>query len=164
MTGLKGEFPTIPPGDAGFAADLVDKLDAGIYAGLLTDVHAVLISRGGKMVLERYYPGKDEIWGRPLGVVTPGPDSLYDLRSVTKSIVSLLYGIALDTGLVPPPEAPLLAQFPGYDDLAAEPRRASLTICHALTMTLGMDWDEQRPGRASTTAISGGWGKRWCRA
>ena len=73
------------------------------------------------------------------------PETLHDLRSVTKSIVGLLYGIALDRGLVPPPDAPLLAQFPEYSDLAADPRRARLTIAHALTMTLGMEWDEQRP-------------------
>jgi CubicO group peptidase (beta-lactamase class C family) len=74
-----------------------------------------------------------------------GPDTLHDLRSVTKSIVGLLYGIALDRGLVPPPEAPLLAQFPEYPELATDPQRARLTILHALTMTLGMEWDEQRP-------------------
>ncbi|WFP74715.1 serine hydrolase [Mesorhizobium sp. WSM4906] len=64
---------------------------------------------------------------------------------MTKSIVSLLYGIALDKGLVPPPEAPLFAQFPEYADLAADPARVRITIGHALTMTLGMEWDENRP-------------------
>jgi CubicO group peptidase (beta-lactamase class C family) len=77
--------------------------------------------------------------------VTFGPDTLHDLRSVTKSVVGLLYGIALDHGLVPPPAAPLLAQFHDYADLAADPQRAKLTVGHALTMTLGMEWDEQRP-------------------
>ena len=128
-----------------FAPDLADKLEAGIRSGLLRDLHAVLVSQGGTPVLERYFPGQDEAWGKPLGVVPFGPDTLHDLRSVTKSMVGLLYGIALDRGLVPPPEAPLLAQFPEYADLAADPRRARLTVGHALTMTLGMEWDEQRP-------------------
>ncbi len=126
-------------------ADLADRLDTGIRSGALRDVHAVLISRGGHVVLERYYAGADESWGRPLGMVSFGPDTLHDLRSVTKSVVGLLYGIALDRGLVPQPEAPLLEQFPEYPDLAADPQRARLTIAHALTMTLGMEWDEQRP-------------------
>ena len=82
---------------------------------------------------------------RPLGSVTFGPDTLHDLRSVTKSIVGLLYGIALDRGLVPSPDAPLLAQFPEYPDLAADPQRAHLTVMNALNMTLGMEWDEQLP-------------------
>ncbi|MCC7276666.1 MAG: beta-lactamase family protein [Alphaproteobacteria bacterium] len=138
-------IPTVLPEAAGFSADLADRLDAGIRSGLLRHLHAVLVSRGGALVLERYCEGPDESWGRPLGAIACGPDTLHDLRSVTKSVVGLLYGIALDRGLVPPPDAPLLAQFPEYPDLAADPRRARLTVGHALTMTLGTQWDEQRP-------------------
>ena len=125
--------------------DLADKLEAGIRSGLLRDLHAVLVSHAGAVVLERYYQGRDESWGKPLGVVSFEPDTLHDLRSVTKSMVGLLYGIALDRTLVPPAEAPLLAQFPEYADLAADPRRAYLTVAHALTMTLGVEWDESGP-------------------
>lgn len=125
--------------------DLAGRLDAGIRSGLLHDVHAVLVSRAGDIVVERYYAGADEDWGTPLGIVTFGPDTLHDLRSVTKSIVGLLYGIALDRGLVPLPEAKLLAQFPQYPDLAADPRRARLTVLNALNMTLGMEWNEALP-------------------
>ena len=78
-------------------------------------------------------------------MVSFGPETLHDLRSVTKSVVGLLYGIALDRGLVPPPDAPLMAQFPEYGDLAADPARAGITVGHALTMTLGTEWDEERP-------------------
>ncbi len=136
-------WPTAKPEEAGFSPDLPDKLDAGIRSGVLRGVHAVLVSRNERLVLERYCPGTDESWGRPLGTVTFGPDTLHDLRSVTKSIVGLLYGIALDRGLVPPPEAPLLKQFPEYPDLAADPARARLTVENALTMTMGFAWDEQ---------------------
>src|SRR5262249_41065483 len=64
------------------------------------------------------------------------------LRSVSKSIVGLLYGIALADGKVPPPEASLLCAFPEYEDLAAHQQRDRWTIHHALSMTLGTDWDE----------------------
>ena len=135
----------MPPEEAGFAADLGDKLEAGRFSGLLRHLHCVLVGRAGNLVLERYYDGPDESWGRPLGMVSFEPDTLHDLRSVTKSVVGLLYGIALDKELVPPPDAPLLAQFPEYPDLAADPARASLTVRHALTMTLGLEWDELCP-------------------
>lgn len=138
-------WPGAKPAAAGFSPDISDKLDAGVRSGLLRGLHAVLVSRGDRLVLERYYPGADESWGQPLGTITFGLDTLHDLRSVTKSIVGLLYGIALDRRLVPPPDAPLLAQFPEYPDLAADPARASLTIDNALTMTMGFAWDEQRP-------------------
>ncbi|RUU03143.1 serine hydrolase, partial [Mesorhizobium sp. USDA-HM6] len=129
----------------GFDPAIHRKLIAGIESGLLRDLHMVLAARSGKIFLQHYAEGKDEEWGRPIGHVDFDAGTLHDLRSVTKSIVSLLYGIALDKGLVPPPEAPLLAQFPDYPDLAADPARAKIAIGHALTMTLGMEWDENRP-------------------
>lgn len=126
-------------------SSMSDQINAGIHAGQLRDVHVVIVQRGDRVLLEHYDAGSDEAWGRPLGVVTFTPETLHDLRSVTKSIVGLLYGIALDRGLVPPVDAPLLAQFPQYPDLAADPQRARLTVLNALNMTLGMAWDEQRP-------------------
>ena len=56
------------------------------------NVHAVLIERDGRLVYEEYFSGKDERRGRPLGVVTFTRDTLHDLRSVTKSVMSALVG------------------------------------------------------------------------
>ena len=144
MTDTAGEWQGAAAQEAGFDPGLERKLRAGIEAGLLRDVHGVLLSRGGRLVLEHYWAGPDESWGRSLGTVAFDAQTLHDLRSVTKSVTSLLYGIALDRGLVPPPDAPLLAQFPEYPDLAADPARAGQTIGHALSMTLGLAWDETR--------------------
>jgi CubicO group peptidase (beta-lactamase class C family) len=138
-------WPMSSPEAAGFATDLGEKLDAGVRSGLLKGLHAVLVARRGEIVLERYWEGPDEAWGRPLGHVAFGPETLHDLRSVTKSIVALLYGMAIARRLVPPPQAPLLAQFPEHPDLAADPTRQRLTVEHALTMTLGIDWNESIP-------------------
>jgi len=127
--------------EAGFASDLGERLDAGIRSGLLHNVHSVVLMRSGRLVLERYYEGSDQSGGQALGFIRFGAGTLHDLRSVTKSIVSLLYGIALERGAVPPPEAPLYAQFPDYADLA-EPARGGILIEHALTMSIGLEWDE----------------------
>ena len=132
------------PAEAGFVPDLARKLAAGIESGLLRHLHEVLVARGDRLLLERYGKGQDENWGNAIGTVAFGPETLHDLRSVTKSIVGLLYGIALDRGLVPPPDAPLVAQFPEHADLAAGGTLDGLTIEHALTMTLGLAWDENR--------------------
>jgi len=70
---------------------------------------------------------------------------MHDLRSVTKSILGLLYGLALAQGKVPAPERPLLEAFPEYADLATDPRHQRLTIAHALTMSLGLEWNEDIP-------------------
>jgi CubicO group peptidase (beta-lactamase class C family) len=66
----------------------------------------------------------------------------HELRSVSKSIVGLLYGIALREGKVPALDAPLLAQFPDYTDLPDLEQRRRWTIRHAITMTLGLEWNE----------------------
>jgi CubicO group peptidase (beta-lactamase class C family) len=136
------EWTTTTPAEAGFAPDLDAAFDLAREAGVLPNLHGVVAARGGRIFFERYLPGPDAGLGRPLGVVRFGPQTLHDLRSVTKSVVALLYGIALADGKVPAPEANLLEQFPEYPDLAADPDRRRLTVRHVLTMTLGTDWDE----------------------
>jgi CubicO group peptidase (beta-lactamase class C family) len=139
------EWESIAPEVAGFAPDLSEKIDFGVRSGLVPNLHSIVVARNGKIAVERYYRGEDNHWGLPLGEVEHGPDTLHDIRSVTKSIVSLLYGIALESGLVPAPDAPLVAQLPRYSDLSADPRRTKLTVEHALTMTLGTEWNEEIP-------------------
>lgn len=129
----------------GLAGDLGTRLDLGHRAGLLTGLHAVHVRRRGELAFERYFSGPDQDWGRPLGDVTFDAKTLHDLRSVSKSVTSLLYGIAEAKGLVPAPEAPLMASFPQYEDLVADPARAKWTIGHVLNMTLGIAWNENLP-------------------
>ncbi len=57
-------WPVARPEDAGFAPDLLDKLDAGVRSGLLGGLHAVLVTRNDRLVLERYCQGADEAWGQ----------------------------------------------------------------------------------------------------
>jgi CubicO group peptidase (beta-lactamase class C family) len=124
--------------DGGMAARLAELEKSRRVFGL----HALLVSRGGRLVFEHYGAGDDESWGKPLGKVTFGPTVLHDLRSVSKSIVGMLYGIALADGKVPPPSAKLYDPFPEYADLAKQPGRDRITVAHVLSMTVGLDWDE----------------------
>jgi CubicO group peptidase (beta-lactamase class C family) len=110
--------------------------------GKVSGLHTLLAARGDNLLIERYWEGDDWNRGIDLGRVVFGPKVLHDLRSVSKSVVGMLYGIALADGKVPPPEAKLYTQFPEYADLAKEPGRDRLTIAHALSMTLGTQWDE----------------------
>jgi CubicO group peptidase (beta-lactamase class C family) len=119
------------------------RLDNAVRTDLAPNLHGVVVVRHGRLVTERYYEGADEIGPGPAVRTAFGPDVLHDMRSVTKSIVGLLYGIAFADGKVPHPDQPLLAQFPEYGDLAADTRRARWSIAHALTMTLGIDWNEE---------------------
>lgn len=62
---------------------------------------------------------------------------------MSKSIIGLLYGIALANGKVTPPNAPLLASFPEYTELAADTVRNRWTIQGADDDDR-RDWDELR--------------------
>jgi CubicO group peptidase (beta-lactamase class C family) len=124
---------------------LAERVDEVLREGRAPGLHGLVVVEGGQVTLERYGAGEDFKLGDSLGQVTFGAGTLHDVRSVTKSVVSLLYGIALGEKLVAGPEEGLLAQFPEYPDLAGDPQRSRLTIEHALTMTLGLEWDESVP-------------------
>ena len=141
------DWQPISPSEAGFASDLAARIDQSIQAGRARNVHGVVVVRRGRMVIERYYEGDDQVRddkGRArFERVTFSAERSHELRSVTKSIVGLLYGIALGEEKVPALDQPLLAQFPQYTDLPDMAQRRRWTIAHAMTMTLGVDWNEE---------------------
>jgi CubicO group peptidase (beta-lactamase class C family) len=142
LAGIAAGLLTRPAFAQSPPADIGERLSKSLQSGKLGGLHALLVSHRGNLVLEHYGSGSDEVWGRPIGVIDFAPSVLHDVRSVSKSVVGLLYGIALAAGKVPAPEARLYEQFPEYSELAALPGRDRLTIHHALTMTLGLEWDE----------------------
>src|SRR4051794_23767281 len=108
------------------------------------NVHAILIVRHGRLAFERYFPGEDQRWGTPLGQVAFGPETLHDMRSVTKSVTGLLVGAAMDRGLVAGVDEPVMKFFPEHADLRT-PERDRIRLRHLLTMSMGIAWDEERP-------------------
>ena len=125
------------------AEDMAARLAKAEAAGTVSGLDGVLVSKGGTTLFEHYGKGINEDISRNTGdFVVFGPEVLHDLRSVSKSVVGLAYGVALAEGKVPPPEAKLYDQFPEYADLAKQPGREKITIGHVLNMTLGLEWDE----------------------
>ena len=124
--------------------ELEQALQDGHAAGNLPGLHSVFVLKEGDILAEVYFEGADQVWGAPIGTRQHGPETLHDLRSVSKSVVGLLYGIALADGLVPPPGAPLMAQFPQYVDLYT-PERDAIIIEDVLSMQMGSFWDESLP-------------------
>jgi CubicO group peptidase (beta-lactamase class C family) len=136
------DWLTISPSEAGFTSDLEVLLETATTEKRVWNLHGIVIVREGRLVFERYFEGDDNARGRSLGKVAFTASTLHDLRSLSKSIIGLLYGIALADGKVPPPDAPLFASFPEYPDLAADSARNRWNIRNLLTMTMGTDWDE----------------------
>ena len=117
--------------------DLVEWLD-GIGQA---NIHSVLVVRHGRLLFEHYRAGEDQCWGEPLGNVAHGPESKHDLRSVTKSVISLLFGIALDRKLIRDIDEAIIDWFPQYSDLRT-PEKERISLRHLLTMSAGLEWNE----------------------
>ncbi|MBP7002926.1 serine hydrolase [Amaricoccus sp.] len=139
-------WPTAAPEAVGLAPDLAPRLDAALAGEGMENMHALLVARDGKLVYERYLTGDDEKLDWKVHDVVFGPETKHDLRSITKSVVGLLYGIALGEGKVPGLDAPLMDSFPEYADLAGDPLRQRITIGNALSMTMGTEWSESGDG------------------
>ena len=128
-----------------WAQDMQGRLSVAVETNEIVGLHGAVVVLDGVRIAEAYFPGEDERWGTPIGLVDHGPQTLHDLRSVTKSVVGLLYGIALSEGAVPPVDASLLDQFPEYADLRDGSKREDIAVADALTMQMGTQWDESLP-------------------
>ena len=104
------------------------------------NVHAVVIVRHGKLVFEQYFSGPDERWD-VAGQFDFDATTKHDMRSASKSVISLLVGIAIDRKLIASADEPVVKFFPEYSDLKS-PGWDQITLRHLLTMSSGIQWDE----------------------
>jgi len=89
---------------------------------------SLLVQRNGVLVAEEYFHGFT-------------PDSLHDVRSVTKSVISLLVGIAIQEGFIPSVNEPIGTWLaPVVDSIREEV--AGITLRSFLMMSSGLDWHE----------------------
>jgi CubicO group peptidase (beta-lactamase class C family) len=110
------------------------------------NVHAVVIERHGRLVAESYQGGKDRSVYALFSIRRSfGPETRQDIRSIGKSVTSLLYGIALRDGAVPSPSTSMLDAYPRLADLAT-PAKRTITIADLLNMASGLAWTEGSPG------------------
>jgi len=141
---LNDGWTIAPQAEVGLDPAQLCQLDAFIAQWPKANIHAVVVVRNGKLVMERYFAGEDERWGDTLGRVTYGPELKHDLRSISKSATSLLVGIALGEGKFPALDSSVLDAFPDYADLRT-PEKARITFRDLLTMSSGLTWNEDLP-------------------
>lgn len=72
------------------------------------------------------------------------PDVLHNLKSATKSVTSMLVGIALDTGDLSGVAATLGDLLPEQFTASSDPQTRAITVRDLLTMRSGLDWAEWR--------------------
>ena len=97
-------------------------------AASVPGLESVAVVRRGRLVAERY-----------LGTATA--DAAHPVRSITKSVMSLLVGLGIERGVFTgPPETLASTLHPPLPALSGE--QATVTLDHLLTMTSGFQWDE----------------------
>lgn len=120
-------WETATPESLGVDADKLNEAFAG--ADKLNFVDGVVVIRNEKLIGEQYYNGFDK-------------NAAHNVRSVSKSFLSALIGIAFDQGIIDGPDTKIMPFFEAYDSPSMDTRWKDVTIRHLMTMQSGLDNDE----------------------
>ncbi|WP_310550598.1 serine hydrolase domain-containing protein [Paenibacillus glufosinatiresistens] len=119
-------LPAARPEDTGTAPDPLEEAHRTVLREY-GKMHSMLVARGGRLIFERYY-GEG------------APARLNDLRSATKSVTSLLVGIAAGRGDLPGIETPAAGILRRHVPYLHSEELPEITLRHLLTMTAGFSW------------------------
>jgi len=149
MATLRDYWPTAGWRDASPGAHGMDgaQLEQARDALLQQAPHmtSLLIVRGGHLVTEWYADGA-------------APDTLHNVMSVTKSVLSLLVGIAIQTGDLEGLDESLGDLLPDYFTSSSDARKRAITVRDLLSMRSGLAWEEYGPSVVEMTSS-----KNWVR-
>lgn len=130
----------------GFSAATAEQLVNGVLRGTYPEVRSMLVFHRGALRLEEYFYGYDR--ERP-----------HQMRSLTKSVVSLAVGAAIDRGLLDVNE-PALVHL-GFESYAnPDPRKTRITLADLLSHQSGLacdDHDSASPGNESKVYDTADW-------
>ena len=96
---------------------------------------SIVVGRNGVIAAEEYFNDS-------------APDSLHDLRSVTKSVMGLLFGIAIREGFIQSVDQTIGEFFVGTVVDSLDAAKAQITIEQLLTMSCGLEWHELDGGNS----------------
>ena len=124
-------------------------MEAAIQSGELKKIGSVLVAQHGQLRYEKYFEGE--------------ADTLRDTRSATKSVTSMLIGIALDQKLLSGVDARVFPFFADKMPVAnPNPRKAKITIEDFLTMSSILecnDWNDFSRGNEERMYLVDDWVK-----
>lgn len=123
------EWPTATPAESGIdAARLTDLLNR-IRRREFANITSLLVVRRERLVMEEYF-----------NFVTEA--TAVTMQSVTKSVMSLATGLAVDRGLLRVGDR-VVPLFPDYQPVAAlDANKQAITVRDLLMMRTGYDWSE----------------------
>lgn len=111
--------------------DNLHKLASEIRLGEWGPIHSILVYQNSQIIFEDYF----ETYAR---------DVLHEAQSVTKSLQSILVGIAFDQGCLKDLDEPIKDYFSDYQGIDWSEGKDQITIRHLLTMTSGLSWNESQ--------------------
>ena len=118
------------PAQVGLDPQKIGRLVERLRGNQVPSMHSLLVVRQGYLAVEEYFNGSSA-------------GAIHTLQSVTKSVTSLLLGIAVGQGTVPDIGRKVTSFFPEYSDLHnLDSRKQAMTLRDILTMRTGLDWSE----------------------
>jgi hypothetical protein len=155
------------PAALGIDAQPLAALDADLASGKSPLVDSLLVMRCGEIVFDRRYPhdyaatyGKEAHTVGPLNARLTGPYNYFDpawhpyfhgtdehtMQSVSKTVTSAIIGVAVARGAFKAPlSTPVLHYFDEAKVKNVDARKRRMTLRDLLTMTSGLDWNEDLP-------------------
>jgi CubicO group peptidase (beta-lactamase class C family) len=95
-------------------------------AGALPRLHALIVAREGKPVVERVFRG-------------PPLDTAVNIKSASKTIIDALVGIAIGRGLIANVNQPILPLLKARAPAGLDPKIGEVTLDHLLSMRAGLE-------------------------
>ena len=91
------------------------------------DLHSLIIIRNGAIISETYWHPYDY-------------NTTHNIKSASKSILSALTGISIERGCIKNTDQKIIEFLP--EDFFLDTRKNEISIYNLLTMTTGLDWEE----------------------
>jgi len=156
-------WPRATPAAQGLDPAPLDRLHQEIAAGKFGNIDRLVVVRNGHLVVSERYARDYRSLGRGRDTASHQfnyyhPDwhpyykgrEVHTLQSVTKSVTSILIGIAIRRGEIKSVETPLLSFFDGFNLTKVDPRLRRATLRDLLEMRTGVEWHETDRGFDST--------------
>jgi CubicO group peptidase (beta-lactamase class C family) len=107
-------------------------------------IHNILIIKDKKLVFEEYFKGYKLLYSAPDlngELIDYSRTTDHPMQSISKSVTSVVLGIAVKEGYITDLNKRIIDYFPEYSDVFTG-EKANVTIHHLLTMTSGIAWNE----------------------
>lgn len=111
----------------GIDSKYFERLMVDIFGGAYKDIHSIVVVKNGNLVFEEYFSGNHR-------------NSLHVMASATKSVTSILVGIALDKKMITNVNRQTHELLPNYKGTKWIDGKYEITLKDLLTMTAGIEW------------------------